>query len=75
MEHRYPLITEDGTNHGVYTVEDCIEAVVMRCEDGYVHCPMIWSGGTCEECLKTARERRKHDRCKIVGAKMRGEEE
>ncbi len=48
----YPLIDEDGINHGSFTIEDCINAVIQRCEDGFVLCPILWSGGSCEECME-----------------------
>ena len=48
----HDLITADGINHGKHKVEDCINAVVDRCEDGYMHCAWLWSGGTCEECVE-----------------------
>lgn len=45
-------MTADGIDHGAYRLEDCLEAVVERYEDGYVNCPIIWSGGGCEECFE-----------------------
>ena len=48
----YDFITADGVNHGKAHVEDCMGAVIDRCEDGYVHCVLLWSGSSCEECME-----------------------
>ena len=45
-------MTDDGKDHGEYRIEDCLEAVIERYEDGYVLCPILWSGGSCEECME-----------------------
>ena len=42
--------TEDGIDHGDGILEDCLEAVVIRFQDGFLLCPMLWAGGKCEEC-------------------------
>lgn len=54
-------MTADGIDHGDYHLEDCIEAVIERYEDGYVLCPILWSGGNCQECYEVfeTRMRRK----------------
>lgn len=44
--------TADNIDHGDGRLEDCFEAVVTRFTDGYVLCPILWSGGTCEECME-----------------------
>lgn len=44
--------TADGIDHGTGRIEDCLEAVIERFEDGYVLCPILWSGGKCEECME-----------------------
>lgn len=44
--------TADGIDHGNYRIEDCLEAVVLRFEDGYVSCPLNWQGVECTECMK-----------------------
>lgn len=44
--------TADGIDHGSSRLEYCLEAVVERFEDGYVLCPILWSGGECEECYE-----------------------
>ena len=44
--------TADGIDHGKGHIEDCIEAVIERYEDGYIFCPMLWSGGKCEDCME-----------------------
>ena len=51
------FVTEDGIDHGLYHVEDCLGAVIARCEDGYIHCVLIWSGGSCEECMEIFEKR------------------
>ena len=55
-----PCNTDDGIDHGFGRLEDCLEAVIERYEDGYVLCPILWSGGGCEECYE-AFERREQD--------------
>lgn len=49
--------TADGIDHGGSTLEDCLEAIIERYEDGYVLCPIIWSGGGCEDCMETLENR------------------
>jgi hypothetical protein len=49
--------TADGINHGKSILTDCFCAVVEKFEDGYMLCPILWSGGKCDECLE-AFERR-----------------
>ena len=44
--------TADGIEHGDAHLEDCLEAVVTRFSDGFVLCPILWSGGKCEECME-----------------------
>ena len=44
--------TDDGIEHGESVLEDCLEAVIERFEDGFVLCPIIWQGGSCEECME-----------------------
>lgn len=50
-------MTTDGIDHGESHLEDCLEAVIERFEDGYVLCPVLWSGGACEECMKIFEQR------------------
>ena len=45
-------VTADGIDHGSSRLEYCFEAVVERFEDGYLLCPILWSGGECEECYE-----------------------
>ena len=47
-----PVETADGINHGLARIEDCLEAVIERFADGFVLCPILWSGGGCEECMR-----------------------
>lgn len=54
-------MTADGIDHGTHVIADCFEAVIERYADGFVNCPIIWSGGTCQECFDIWRKR-KHDR-------------
>ena len=49
--------TDDHIDHGHARLEDCLEANICRFKDGFVLCPIIWSGGECEECYE-AFERR-----------------
>ena len=44
--------TADGINHGNSHLEECFEAVIERFEDGYVSCPILWSDGSCGECME-----------------------
>ena len=44
--------TSDDIDHGEARLEDCLWAVITRFEDGYVLCPILWSGGECEECME-----------------------
>ena len=43
--------TADGIDHGDHILTDCFEAVVEKYEDGYMLCPIIWSGGKCDTCM------------------------
>ena len=49
--------TADGIDHGECRLEDCLEANIVRFEDGYVLCPILWSGGKCEECMEIFEKR------------------
>lgn len=49
--------TADGIEHGDAHLEDCLEAVVTRFSDGFVLCPILWSGGKCEECMEVLERR------------------
>ena len=51
------LRTADGIEHGDARLEDCLEAVITRFADGYVLCPILWSGGNCEECMDVMERR------------------
>ena len=45
--------TTDNIDHGMARFEYCLEAVIYRFEDGYVLCPLLWSGARgCEECME-----------------------
>ena len=43
-------------------LEDCLWAVIERHEDGTVICPLLETGGRCEECMEIVR--RNHRRRK-----------
>ena len=43
--------------HGNFTVQDCLEAVIEKYDDGFILCPILETGGSCEECYE-AFERR-----------------
>ena len=45
-------MTDDGIDHGTHRIEDYLDAVIERYEDGFVLCPILWSGGKCEECME-----------------------
>ena len=45
------MATADGIDHGKSILADCFEAVIEKFEDGYILCPILWNGGTCEECM------------------------
>lgn len=38
--------------HGNFNVQDCLEAVVEKYEDGFILCPLLETGGSCEECYE-----------------------
>ena len=44
-------MTADGIDHGTCVLADCFEAVIEKYEDSYILCPILWSGGKCEDCL------------------------
>lgn len=39
--------------HGEHSLQDCLWAVVEKYEDGYILCPILETGGECEECYET----------------------
>lgn len=53
--------TDDNIDHGHARLEDCLEANILRFKDGFVLCPIIWSGGECEECYKAFERRDEQD--------------
>lgn len=50
-------MTADGIDHGSYTITFCLEAQIEKYEDGYILCPILWCGGSCEECYETFERR------------------
>lgn len=46
------MATADGKNHGKRTVTYCLEAVIEKFDDGHVLCPILETGGKCEECYE-----------------------
>lgn len=58
-----PCNTADGINHGPGRLEECLEAVVIRWADGHLSCPLLDTGGSCEECMEVF-ERRTNERSK-----------
>lgn len=38
--------------HGPRHLEDCLWAVIEKYEDGYILCPILDTGGKCEECYE-----------------------
>ena len=61
------IMTADGIDHGPHVLADCFEAVVEKYADGFVNCPIIWSGGTCQECVDIWRERKRKRRTRGNG--------
>ena len=57
MSYTLQICTADGEDHGLARIEDCLEAVIYRFEDGYVLCPILWSGGSCEGCMEIFEKR------------------
>ena len=51
------IATADNIDHGEARLEECLEANITRFEDGYVLCPILWSGGSCEECMEIFEKR------------------
>ena len=60
-EYTIPCNTDDGINHGNGRIEYCLEATIERYEDGYVLCPILWTGGSCEECMEVFERRQERD--------------
>ena len=50
--YNIPCHTADGIDHGYGRFEYCLNAAIERYEDGFVLCPILWSGGKCEECME-----------------------
>lgn len=48
-------------------LEDCLWAVIERHEDGTVLCPLLETGGRCEECIEIVRRNRKRYKKRIHG--------
>ena len=46
-EYTIPCNTADGIDHGKGRIEFCLNAMIERYEDGYVLCPILWTGGSC----------------------------
>lgn len=46
-------MTDDGINHGKCILTDCLWAVVEKYEDGYLLCPILSTGGKCEDCMES----------------------
>ena len=55
------IATADGIDHGEGILADCFEAVIEKFEDGYIQCPILWSGGKCEECMEIFEKRQERD--------------
>ena len=60
-EYDIPCHTADGIDHGCGRIEYCLEATIERFEDGYVLCPILWSGGSCEECMEVFERRQERE--------------
>lgn len=54
-------MTADGIDHGSCTRTICLEAQIEKYEDGYVLCPILWCGGSCEECYEIFERRTMND--------------
>lgn len=46
------VATDDNIDHGQAQLEDCLCANILRFKDGFVLCPILWSGGSCNECME-----------------------
>ena len=53
--------TADGIDHGEHRIDECIWAMIERYKDGYIFCPILWSGGRCEECMEVLERRMERD--------------
>ena len=53
----YKIETADGIDHGEAETTCCLEAWIDKFEDGYVLCPILESGGSCENCMEIFNER------------------
>lgn len=51
MDGGIMMATADGIDHGKSILTDCLWAVVEKYEDGYMLCPLLETGGTCDECM------------------------
>ncbi len=49
--------TADGIDHGKKHVEECLNALIEKYTDGYIHCVLNWSGVTCDECMEQFEKR------------------
>ena len=59
----FPLTDDRGVEHGHYKVEECIWAIVRRCEDGFISCALLSSGTwTCEDCMRILEEMERNER-------------
>jgi len=38
--------------HGKRMLQDCLWAVIEKYEDGFILCPILETGGKCEECYE-----------------------
>ena len=52
---------DDNIDHGDYHLEDCLDCTIAKYEDGYIYCPITWSGGTCEQCMEIFERRMERD--------------
>ena len=56
-DYTIPCYTSDGINHGFGRLENCLEAVIELYQDGHVVCPILFTGGSCEECMAVFEKR------------------
>ena len=49
--------TDDGIDHGKRHLEDCLDCTIEKYEDGFIYCPLTWSGGSCEQCMEILEKR------------------
>ena len=55
--YHIPCNTADGIDHGPGRLADCLWAMTTEWEDGHISCPLLDTGGSCEECYEAFNSR------------------